>query len=61
MNDFLTAVGLLLMLEGVPYFLAPGKMRVWVIQIAKLPDNTLRKTGFIMMMLGLFVVYLVRT
>jgi uncharacterized protein len=61
MNDFITALGLLLVLEGAPYFLAPSKMRIWVIQVAKLPDDTLRRTGLIMMMLGLFVVYLVRT
>ena len=61
MNDFITALGLLLVLEGVPYFLAPSKMRIWVLQIARLPDDTLRRTGLIMMMLGLFVVYLVRT
>jgi uncharacterized protein len=61
MNDFITALGLLLVLEGVPYFLAPSKMRLWIIQVAKMPDDTLRKTGFVMMLLGLFVVYLVRT
>ncbi|MBF0194587.1 MAG: DUF2065 domain-containing protein [Magnetococcales bacterium] len=61
MNDFITALGLLLVLEGVPYFLSPSKMRIWVIQVAKLPDDTLRKTGLVMMMLGLFVIYLVRT
>ncbi|MBF0358125.1 MAG: DUF2065 domain-containing protein [Magnetococcales bacterium] len=61
MNDFLTALGLVLVLEGVPYFLSPNKMRMWVIQVAKLPDETLRKTGFIMMAIGLLVVYLVRS
>ncbi len=61
MNDFLTALGLVLVLEGVPYFLAPHRMREWVVQVAKLPDETLRKTGFILMLLGLLVVYLVRS
>jgi uncharacterized protein len=61
MNDFITALGLVLVLEGVPYFLSPNKMRMWVIQVAKLPDDTLRKTGFVMMAIGLLVVYLVRS
>jgi uncharacterized protein len=61
MNDFLTALGLVLVLEGVPYFLAPNKMRDWVVQVAQLPDETLRKTGFVLMFIGMLVVYLVRS
>ncbi|MBF0446843.1 MAG: DUF2065 domain-containing protein [Magnetococcales bacterium] len=61
MNDFLTALGLVLILEGVPYFLAPTKMRLWVVQIVKLPDTALRKTGLTLMILGLLMVYMVRS
>ncbi|MBF0143532.1 MAG: DUF2065 domain-containing protein [Magnetococcales bacterium] len=60
MRDFLTALGLVLILEGVPYFLAPGRMRVWVVRIADLPERALRQTGLVLMLLGLLVVYLVR-
>ena len=60
MDDFLTAIGLLLILEGMPYFLAPERMRLLVVKIATLPDVFLRRVGFILMALGLFVVYLVR-
>ena len=61
MNDFLTALGLVLVLEGMPYFLAPDRMREWVIQVAKLPDSVLRKTGLVLMLLGLLTIYLVRS
>jgi uncharacterized protein len=61
MNDFLTALGLVLVLEGMPYFLAPDRMREWVIQVAKLPDGVLRKTGLVLMLLGLLTIYLVRS
>ena len=61
MNDFLTALGLVLILEGMPYFLAPNQMREWVVQVAKLPETTLRKTGFVLMLFGLLMVYLVRS
>ncbi|MBF0448967.1 MAG: DUF2065 domain-containing protein [Magnetococcales bacterium] len=61
MNDFLTALGLVLILEGVPYFLAPTKMRAWVVQIVKLPNTALRKTGLTLMILGLLMVYMVRS
>ncbi|MBF0340401.1 MAG: DUF2065 domain-containing protein [Magnetococcales bacterium] len=60
MRDFLSALGLVLILEGVPYFLAPGRMRRWVAGIIDLPDSLLRRTGFLLMALGLWVVYLAR-
>lgn len=61
MNDFFTAMGLVLILEGMPYFVAPDRMREWVLQVAELPDSTLRKTGLILMLLGLLTIYLVRS
>ncbi|MBF0213658.1 MAG: DUF2065 domain-containing protein [Magnetococcales bacterium] len=60
MQDFLSALGLVLILEGVPYFLAPGRMRRWVAGITELPDSMLRRTGLLLMVLGLWVVYMVR-
>lgn len=60
LNDFLTALGLVMILEGVPYFLAPGKMRLWITKMTELPDKPLRQTGFVLMLLGLLVVYMVR-
>lgn len=60
MRDFLTAMGLVLILEGAPYFLAPGQMRRWVAGILDLPDSMLRRTGFLLMLMGLGVVYWVR-
>ncbi|MBF0614341.1 MAG: DUF2065 domain-containing protein [Magnetococcales bacterium] len=60
MRDFITALGLVLILEGLPYFLAPGSMRRWVASIVDLPDEMLRGTGFVLMALGLGVVYWVR-
>lgn len=60
MEDFLTALGLVLIIEGIPYFLVPGKMRNWVRVVAELPDSTLRGASLIMMILGLAVVWMVR-
>ncbi len=60
MNDFLTAVGLVMILEGIPYFAIPDRMRHMVVHIAELPDPFLRRTGFFLMCLGLLLVYLVR-
>ncbi len=60
MDDFITAVGLVLILEGLPYFAAPERMRQMVVRIGELPDAFLRKIGLVLMIFGLLVVYLVR-
>lgn len=61
MKDFITAVGLMMILEGVPYFIAPERMRLWILKVAQMDERSLRHTGFALMFLGLVVVYLVRT
>lgn len=60
MQDFLTALGLVMILEGIPYFIAPQQMRQWVVKIAEMPDNLLRPTGFVLMAIGLLTIYWVR-
>lgn len=60
MNDFLTAIGLVMILEGLPYFAAPNKMRQMLSKVGELPDAFLRRTGLVLMVLGLFLVYHVR-
>ena len=60
MDDFLTAVGLVLILEGAPYFLAPARMRKWGQRMAEQSDILLRNTGLIMMFFGLGIVYVMR-
>ena len=59
-NDFLTAIGLVMILEGIPYFAIPDRMRRIVVHVAELPDAFLRRTGLFLMCLGLLLVYLVR-
>ncbi|MBF0421952.1 MAG: DUF2065 domain-containing protein [Magnetococcales bacterium] len=61
MKDFITALGLMMILEGMPYFLAPDRMRRWIMKIAELSERSLRQTGLILMLLGLGVVYLMRS
>ncbi|MBF0175243.1 MAG: DUF2065 domain-containing protein [Magnetococcales bacterium] len=60
MDDFLTAVGLMLIFEGMPYFISPHTMRRWIEQISLLPEMALRRTGFALMLIGLSLVYWVR-
>lgn len=60
MRDFLTALGLVLIVEGLPYFVVPGRMRRWMMQVIAVPDTVLRPMGLVFMIIGLFVIYLVR-
>jgi uncharacterized protein len=55
---FICLIGLLLVVEGVPYFAFPDKMKKWMAMIQETPDNQLRVIGFFSMCIGLLIVYL---
>ena len=52
--------GLVLIVEGLPYFAFPDKMKKWMEQILQVPDNQLRIMGLTAMSLGLLLAYLFR-
>jgi uncharacterized protein YjeT (DUF2065 family) len=58
MGYFLTVVGLICFLEGLPYFASPEKMRNWLEKVSQLPGRELRIMGGALMVLGLLLVYL---
>jgi hypothetical protein len=60
MNYFLCVLGMVLIVEGLPYFAVPEKMKVWVMKLASIPDGSLRKIGLVLMGIGLFLVFLGR-
>ena len=60
MEYFLCVLGMVMIIEGLPYFAAPAKMKIWVQKMAELPDSTLRLTGLVLMIFGLGMVYLAR-
>lgn len=60
MKFFLCMLGLVLVLEGLPYFAFPDKMKTWVKKIQETPDSQLRMMGFAAMCAGLVLVYLFR-
>lgn len=53
-------IGLLLVVEGIPYFAFPDKMKKWMRMIQEVPDFQLRVIGFVSMCIGLIVAYLFR-
>ena len=57
MDFFLCVLGMVMIVEGIPYFAFPDKMKVWVQKVIEMPDLQLRRTGLILMGIGLFLVY----
>ena len=60
MSDVVTAVGLILALEGALYALFPELMRRLAAQMLETPGDTLRLAGVVSAAAGVTVVWLVR-
>jgi len=60
-TDILTAVALLLVIEGMLPFIGPGRYKQLVAQIARLSDNHLRIFGLSTMIAGLLLLFFVRS
>jgi uncharacterized protein len=59
MKFFLCVIGMVLIVEGFPYFAFPSKMKEVVSTIIELDDNILRKFGFFLIVSGFIIVYFV--
>ncbi len=59
MKFFLCVIGMVMIVEGLPYFAFPSKMKEMVLMMAGIDDEKLRKFGFSLMLAGLFLVYFV--
>ena len=57
MSFFLCVVGMVMILEGFPYFAFPEKIKIFILKIAQTPDQSLRTIGLILMLSGLCLVY----
>ena len=60
MDFFLCVIGMVMIIEGVPYFAAPDQMKRWMAKIKEMTPESLRRFGLVMMVLGLVLVYLGR-
>ena len=52
---FLTALGLACVLEALPWLISPGKARSTFLELLSLPEETLRKGGIILLVLGTLI------
>ena len=61
MDYFLCVIGMVMVVEGVPYFAFPEKMKMLVEKMLEMDNRTLRLFGLILMGCGLLLVYFGRS
>ncbi len=57
MKFFLCVIGMVMIVEGLPYFAFPNKMKEMVSMLLSMDESVLRRFGFSLMLIGLFIVY----
>jgi uncharacterized protein YjeT (DUF2065 family) len=60
-TEILTALALVLVIEGLLPFASPGRYRQMVAEIVRLSDNHIRSVGLVVIVVGLVMLYLVRS
>ena len=60
MEYFLCVLGMVMIVEGIPYFGFPEKMKLFMKTILEQEDSTLRIIGGSLMLLGLILIVLAR-
>ena len=56
----MTALALVLVIEGLLPFASPGRYRQMVAEIVRLSDNHIRVVGLVVIVVGLALLYVVR-
>jgi uncharacterized protein YjeT (DUF2065 family) len=60
MEFILCVVGMVMIIEGLPYFAFPEKMKFWIQKILITPEGALRRLGLVLMSIGMLLVYVAR-
>lgn len=60
MKFFLSLIGLLLILEALPYVASPETMQKWLKQLSEMDPTLLRVIGLFSMAAGLLICYIAR-
>jgi uncharacterized protein YjeT (DUF2065 family) len=61
MIELATALGLVLVIEGLLYAIAPGSLKTLMLHLQEIPDDALRIGGLAAVAVGVALVWLVRT
>lgn len=57
MDYFLCVLGMVFIIEGLPYFLFPEKLKIYMLKIIEMPVGTLRFLGISAMIAGLVLLF----
>lgn len=60
MEQLFSLLGLLLIVEGIPYFVCPEKMKSLLARLPQVPATNLRRFGLSAICAGLVILYIVR-
>ena len=61
MKYFLCVLGMVFVIEGLPYFAFPDKVKAYLLKLQEMPDSTLRILGLSAVIVGLIFVFLGRS
>ncbi|MDO9516045.1 MAG: DUF2065 domain-containing protein [Syntrophales bacterium] len=61
MKFLFCVIGMVLIIEGLPYFAFPEKIKSYLLKVYDTPEGTLRVLGLVSVIVGLFLVYLGRS
>ena len=61
MSELVTAIGLVLVIEGLLYAVAPGRLKTMAEFASRMPDDMLRNAGIVAVAIGVAVVWLARS
>ena len=60
MNDLITAIGLLLFIEGLAFAIFPSRIKNTLKTIEKIPENKLRVGGVFFLIAGFLIVWYIK-
>ena len=60
MKDLITALGLLLFVEGLLFAIFPTRIKNMLKVIEKIPENKLRSAGIFFLILGFLIVWYIK-
>lgn len=60
-QEFLMALGLVLVIEGLLYALVPGQLKQMLLMLLRTSDDQLRYVGLVAMTIGVVVVWAARS
>jgi len=57
MKYFLCVLGMVFIIEGLPYFAFPDKLKIYLMKLQNIPEEILRIMGLVVIIVGLILVY----